>query len=209
MTYNHADYTPTVEHAQIHQKLLNQHTRNVRLPTEAEIAAQADAEREKLAAITEVEIKIRFPDQSAVSAKFGQTDSGSDLYAFVRECLEEQWSNEVFLLRNPGVRGKGEVIPDNNLKRLIRDLLLRGRILVIFGWDETKASMQARGAKSVLKPELRAQAQEMKVQDIAAVQDEGKDDPGVKVNLGTGHDKEGQEEKKKGMPKWLKGLSKK
>ena len=66
--HNEADYTPTIEHAQVHQKMLNDSTRNKRLPTEAEIAAAVEAEKEKLAAIQTVEIKIRMPDQSSFSA---------------------------------------------------------------------------------------------------------------------------------------------
>jgi tether containing UBX domain for GLUT4 len=66
-SHNPADYTLTIEHAQKHQRLLSESSRNVRLPSEAEIAAKAASEQEKLAAIKEVEIKIRFPDESAIS----------------------------------------------------------------------------------------------------------------------------------------------
>jgi tether containing UBX domain for GLUT4 len=209
MAHNESDYTPTVEHAQIHQKLLQHHSRNVRLPTEAELAAQANEEAAKWAAVKEVEIKIRFPDQSAVSAKFGQDDTGSELYGFVRECFEERWQTEPFVLRNSGIRGKNETIPDSPNKKLIRDLQLKGRVLVIFGWDDTKASVEARGTKAVLKPELRAQAQELKVPDFQTPNSDAQDDPGVRVNLAqkdSGPDEGGE---KKKMPKWLKGFGKK
>lgn len=179
------------------------------MPTEAELAAQANEAAAKWASVKEVEIKIRFPDQSAVSAKFGQGDTGADLYNFVKECLEEQWRSETFLLRNPGIRGKNEVIWDNAEKKLIRDLQLKGRVLVIFGWDDSNTSVQARSTKAVLKEELRAQAQELRVQDVPAL-DADKDDPGVKVNLRKteANTDEGGEGKKK-MPKWLKGFGKK
>lgn len=209
MSHNDADYTPTVEHAQAHQKLLQHNSRNVRLPTEAELAAQANEEAAKWAAVKEVEIKIRFPDQSAASAQFGQTDSGADLYSFVRECLDEKWRQEPFTLRNPGVRGKNEVIPDDGGKKLIQNLQLKGRVLVIFGWDDQKASIQARSTKSVLKAELKAQAQELKVQEVSVTQNED-DDAGVKVNVSkkeTSNDDGGESKKK--LPKWLKGLAKK
>ncbi|KIX00351.1 uncharacterized protein Z518_10490 [Rhinocladiella mackenziei CBS 650.93] len=209
VSHNEADYTPTVEHAHVHQKLLQQNSRNVRLPTEAELVAQANEEAAKLAAVKAVEIKIRFPDQSAVSAKFGQIDTAADLYHFVRECLEEKWRLEAFMLRNPGIRGKNEVIPDDGAKKLIRDLQLKGRVLVVFGWDDKRASVPARSAKAVLKEELRAQAQELKVQDIPDVQDD-KDDPGVKVNTAKKEmPAEESSEGKMKLPKWLKGLSKK
>lgn len=208
MSYNEADYTPTVEHAQVHQKLLQQHGRNTRLPTDAELAAQAQEEAAKWAAVQEVEIKIRFPDQSAVSAKFGQSDTGAGLYNFVRECLEEKWRSEAFFLRSPGIKGKNEVIPDHEHKKLIRDLQLKGRVLVVFGWDDHKASIEARSTKSVLREELRAQAQDLKVQDVPAVE-EGHRDPGVKVSIGKQENKNEEAGDKKKMPKWLKGFGKK
>ncbi|KIW83011.1 hypothetical protein Z517_02254 [Fonsecaea pedrosoi CBS 271.37] len=209
MSHNEADYTPTVEHAQVHQKLLQQNSRNVRLPTEAELAAQAQEEAAKWAAVKEVEIKVRFPDQSAVSARFEQGDTAADLYNFVRECLEEQYRTEPFMLRNPGIRGKNEIIPDDSAKKLITDLQLKGRVLVTFQWDDHKASLQARSVKSVLKVELREQAQEVKVQDLPTVDVEADEEPGIKVNLGTKDTSEEPGDGKKRLPKWLKGLGKK
>jgi len=209
-THNEADYMPTVEHAHAHQKMLQESSRNKRLLTEAELARQANADAEKWAAVKEVEIKVRFPDQSAISAKFGQADSAAGLYHFVRECLDAAWRREVFTLKNPGIRGKGEIIPDDANTKLIRDLQLKGRILVVFGWDDNNASLEARATKAVLKEELRAQAQDVKIHDLLDVQDD-QGDPGVRVTTGKstqpGSDEAG--DGKKRLPKWLKGLSKK
>lgn len=211
MSHNDADYTPTVEHAQIHQKLLQQNSRNVRLKTEAELAAQADEEAAKWAAVKDVEIKIRFPDQSAVVTTFGQSDTAADLYTFVRaDCLEDQWHSEAFFLRMPGVKGKSDVIADDSSKTLIKSLQLKGRILLTFAWDDQKASIQARSTKSVLKPERRAQAEELRVVDVSSGSAYNHD-PGVPVNVGkkeSGASEDGGQGKSK-MPKWLKGLSKK
>ena len=204
--HNEADYTPTVEHATIHQRLLNASSRNQRMPSEAEITKQREEESEKLAAIKEVEVKVRFPDQSAVSSKFGQNDTGANLYDFVRECLDTRYRSEIFMLRNPGVKGKNEIVFDNE-KRLIKDVLLRGRVLVVFAWDDSKASVEARGARTILKSELQAQAQDFKPPEIAGMAD---DDKGMKVNVGKQEEKndEGGSGGKK-IPKWLKGLAKK
>ncbi len=208
--HDEADYTPTVEHAQVHQKMLNQSSRNVRLRTEAEIAQQAEADAEKLAAVREVEIKVRFPDQSSVSSKFGQQDTGSTLYRFVREdCVETQYRGQPFVLRNPGVKlgQKGDTIQDTE-KKLIKDLQLRGRVLVVFDWQDG-ASMDARGARSVLKEELRQVAEEIKVQDVASAPEE----KGIRVSLFGRKDEKEEGEGGSGigkkMPKWLKGLAKK
>jgi tether containing UBX domain for GLUT4 len=210
-SYNPADYTPTIEHAQKHQRLLSESSRNIRLPSEAEIAAKAASEQEKLAAIMEVEIKIRFPDESAMSARFSQIDTGASLYQSVRECLDEKWVNEPFVLRQPGIRGKGDVVPDDEKKKLIQGLGLKGRVLVIFGWDETGASIEARSEKRVLKASLRQQAKPLEVQEIIGANDD--EDQGIRVRSLKENAEEGKDDnkgkRKGGMPKWLKGLSKK
>lgn len=205
-SYRDSDYTPTVEHAQIHQKLLQQSSLNKRLPTDAELAAQAASEQEKWDAVQDVEVKIRFPDQSAVSAKFGRDDTSATLYSFARSCLEERFQTEAFLLRNPGIRGKGEIIPDDDKKLLIRHLKFKGRILVVFGWDDQKASMAARSARQVLKIGLRSQAQALTAPEIPSL-DASEEEKGIKVNVGKGDEgAEGSGDGKKKMPKWLKGL---
>jgi tether containing UBX domain for GLUT4 len=217
-THNEADYTPTVEHAQIHQKLLNNSTRNVRLLTDSQLAEQAAVEAEKYSAIKDVEIKIRFPDQSAITSKFGQEDTGATLYRFVRDdCLAPQFKQQPFVLRNPGIKpgGTGDTIPDSDepKKKLIQGLLLKGRVLVVFEWADS-ASLEARGARSVLKEELRAVAAEMKVEDLSVGPKE--EVKGVRVDLGKGKGKDegdgdgsGAGGLGKKMPKWLKGLAKK
>jgi tether containing UBX domain for GLUT4 len=206
--HNPADYTPTVEHAQVHQRMLSKSTLNKRLPTEKEIEAANLAEQERLASIKDVEIKIRMPDQSALSAKFGQADAGAELYRFVRECLEEKWQSEAFLLRNLGVKSdsKQSIVPDDEKKLLIRDLGLRGRVLIVFGWDDVKASVEARMEKNVLREDLRRQAQEFKVQEVQMQDNEA--DVGKTINVGKS-EPEGGEKRKGGVPKWLKGLAKK
>jgi tether containing UBX domain for GLUT4 len=207
--HNPADYTPTVEHAQIHQRMLSKSTLNKRLPTEKEIEAANLAEQERLDAIREVEIKIRMPDQSALSAKFKQEDTGAELYAFVRECLEERWQREAFQLRNLGVKAgsRDVVVPDDGRKRLIRDLGLKGRVLLVFGWNDQKASVEARMAKEILKAELRQVAVEFKVSEVQVQDDEG--DVGKAVDVGKREEDGDGGKKKSGVPKWLKGLSKK
>jgi tether containing UBX domain for GLUT4 len=206
--HNPADFTPTVEHAQIHQRMLSRATLNKRLPTEKEIEEANLAERERLASIKDVEIKIRMPDQSALSSKFTQQDSGATLYAFVRECLEERWRGETFQLRHPGVKSdsKQSLVLDDEKKLLIRDLGLRGRVLLVFGWDDAKASVEARMEKNVLREDLRAQAQEFKVPEMQMQEDEA--DVGKAVHVGKS-EPEGGDKKKGGVPKWLKGLAKK
>ena len=125
----------------------------------------------------------------------------------MRDCLEDSIKTEAFVLRNPGVRDKtGGAIADN-AKKLIFDLQLRGRVLVVFGWDEVKASQSTRLTKQVLKPELRQQAREYVPPEIPGTPADV-DDSGVKVDLGSKKTESDGSVKAK-MPKWLKGLGKK
>lgn len=219
-TFNPDDYTPTVEHAQSHQRMLSQSSRNIRLPTEAELAQQAETEREKLAAIKDVEVKIRFPDETAVSARFGQADSGKTIYDFVRECMDDQWIEETFELRIPGASSTGRgpkpssggfSVPDAPSRLLIRDLGFKGRVLLVFQWDEN-ASAAARGSRQILKSELRLQAQKVEVKQVVNTTQDADADRGIRVDVSGPARQEGEtsgEQGKKKLPKWLKGLSKK
>lgn len=205
--HNESDYTPTVEHAQIHQKLLQQESRNKRLPTDAELAAQQKEKAEELSKIENVEVKIRFPDQSAVSSKFNQQDTATSLHNFVRECLLVKFRGEPFVLRSPGVRDKDGGLIRENDKKLILNLGLRGRVLVVFSWDD-KASPLARASKAVLREDLREQAKEYVAPTIPALAGE-QEEKGKVVDVGGGSSKKEDGGGKGKMPKWLKGLGKK
>ena len=206
IAHNPADYVPTIEHATSHQKQLQDQSRNTRLLSEAELAAQSAAETAKLESLKEVEIKIRFPDQTSAVSTFGPKDAAADLYSFVRDdCLDERWGKDRFILVHSNIKGQND-IPDNSSRKLISHLGFRGRVLVTFKWDETGgASADALRSKDVLKPIRRAEAQELKpllVSTVGADKSNDQDDLAA-INPGLG---EGQtaEKKKKGMPKWLK-----
>ncbi|KKY29036.1 putative ubx domain-containing protein [Phaeomoniella chlamydospora] len=226
-THNASDYVPTVEHAQAHQRLLQQSSRNVRLPTDSELEAQAQAAREKLASVASIEIKIRFPDQTSIVATFAQSDTAKELYNFVRECLDPSVQSEPFVLKYPNTStgplaasrpGGQSTVPVTPLSdsttspsshpKLIQDLALKGRTLMTFFWDPEKTSPEARMKRTVLKPELRSEAKEIEVKDIGATSKDKDEDKGVRVDLsGKGADdgKEGKDGRgAKKVPKWLK-----
>lgn len=218
-SYNEEDYVPSIEHAKSHQVRLNQLSKNVRLPSDKEIAEKAAAEQEKLAAITEIDVKVRFPEQSQVVAKFKQTDTGSTLYTFVRGCLSPKFVNEKFLLvvfgatakSRTGPGGASQTIPDSDQQYLIKDQGLRGRVLVNFTWiDNNQASAMAAATRTttLLKPELSSQAQDIRIPTVPEVVEEEKDKPSLMNRLGMKDSEEGgsksQGGKKGGVPKWLK-----
>lgn len=210
--HNEADYIPTVDHAKTHQRQLNAAGRNVRLASDAELAALESATKEKLAKVTEVEVKIRFPDQSQVVSKFHRQDTTHSLYEFARSCLDGPLANEEFTLmffpdvsqgsKNP----KGQVIiPDTPSKYLIADMKFLGRVLVNFVWKEN-AALAARSSRTpLLRAELRERASQIKVEDVAAVpmEEEEEDKKAWLKRLGGG-DKGGKKGGGGGVPKWLK-----
>lgn len=202
--YNDEDYIPSVEHAKAHQRLLNQSSRPQRLPTDAEIAAKAAAEEKRRSEIREVNVKVRFPDQSQIVAKFGPTDTGQSLYNFVRQCVTPDVVNEKYALNVFGssavARPAGaSVIPDSDKKLLIKDLGLAGRVLVNFTWADPN-----RQRSDILRPELRSQARELKVEqppEPPAEPASASEQPGPSTSGDapkTGARKTG------GVPKWLK-----
>ncbi|KAL1958771.1 hypothetical protein VTO42DRAFT_3890 [Malbranchea cinnamomea] len=209
--YNEEDYVPTVDQAKAHQRYLEAAGRPGRLASDAELAAQESARQEKLARITEIDVKVRFPDQSQVVAKFGRNDTANDLYRFVRSCLDEGLATEAFSLSHFAGRAQA-AIPDSSDKYLIKDLKMSGRVLVNFVW-EGNAALAARSAgREILRPELRRAAAQIKVEDVGAmaVEDEKEPEQDRKARMrrmgggdnssgGTGA---GTGERK--IPKWLK-----
>ncbi|KAJ5963622.1 uncharacterized protein N7479_003498 [Penicillium vulpinum] len=207
LDYNESDYVPSIEHAKLHQRLLNESSRPKRLPTDAEIAAKAEAEAAKRAAIREVDVKIRFPDQSQVVAKFGVSDTGQSLYEFARGCLASPFASESFILTVHGVSRSNytTAIPSSDKKRLIKDLGLAGRVLVNFSWADNAASFVHARRAEILRPELRSQAQQLKVEQPPELKEEdvpGPSQPGPSSSQGG--DKPSGARKSGTMPKWLK-----
>ncbi|KAJ5305155.1 DUF726 domain protein [Penicillium atrosanguineum] len=195
---------PPIPHP--HQRLLNQSSRNQRLLTDAEIAAKAAAEEKRRSAIREVDVKVRFPDQSQIVAKFGPFDSGKSLYGFVRNCLDSAFSGEKFNLNifsgpTASHPGSPSTLPESD-QTLIQDLGLAGRVLVNFTWADGVSSAQRR--TNLLRPELRSKAQELKVEQPL----EPKEEPSARKTeegpSGSGDGKPGGAKKSGGIPKWLK-----
>ncbi|KAL4809006.1 GLUT4 regulating protein TUG-domain-containing protein [Aspergillus unguis] len=211
--YNEADYVPSVEHAQVHQRRLQAASKNTRLRSDTEIAAAATAEEDRRAAIKEIEVKIRLPDQSQIVSKFGQQDTGQTLYAFVRSCLAPSYSKEKFVLTNfsgPSASKNHQsnvpfqsTLPDSDQGLLIKNHGMTGRVLVNFSWDTTASSAAQQSRTGILRPELQTKAQEHKVQQPAEAMDTSED---VTVSLKPS-DSSKQDSEKSGprkVPKWLK-----
>ncbi|KAK2812455.1 hypothetical protein FQN50_001456 [Emmonsiellopsis sp. PD_5] len=168
LPFNEEDYEQSMDIVAIQREQLRR-ARETRLPSNAELEARAAAQAEKLANVREVEIKVRFPDQSQVVSKFSQQDSTESLYCFVRSCLDHAIADEKFTLSyfasgSRALAGK-TIIPDSPDKRIIRDLGMEGRVLVNFSWSD-EASPTARSSNTdILRVELRQVASQIVVED--------------------------------------------
>ena len=195
-TFNEKDYEPTIAHAKLHQARLTTSGVNKRLPTDAELAAQAETQAKRNADVKGVVIKVRFPDQMQVISTFSNLDTSTTLYDFVKGLMKKE--NEPFSLNFSSAQGPRSVPNEGNV-RLIGDLGMAGRVLVNVVW-EAGASSEVRGG-SVLKPEFQNKAKEIEVKEIEGVEVEEKVDGTVE---GKGKQKDDGRERKGGVPRWLK-----
>ena len=193
--YNEKDYEPTVDHAKLHQIRLAAYGRNKILPSDAELAAQAEAQAKKKAEIKTVNIKIRFSDQSTVIAEFSNLETSGSLYDHVKGLLENE--NEPFSLNFSTVKGP-QRIPKNSNVRLITDIGMVGNVLVNVIWEEGASSEVRRGP--ILKEKYRQKASEIQVKEPEGVEMNEKDLFSTKEK--GAEKREGG--KKGGVPKWLK-----
>lgn len=199
--HNESDYEPTIVHAKLHQERLKENGQNKRLPSDAETERLEKERVAKLANVKNVNIKVRFPDQSSIVAPFTTSDTGANLFTFVKGVIVAE--DQPFKLNWNGRKGV-EFIP-NNEKKLIKDLGLQGSVLVNFIWDDdAKESVRK---ETILKSHYAQNAKDVAVPEVPTV-DAGEEDT-TPVVTGQRPDGGSGDGKKKGMPKWLKGLAKK
>jgi tether containing UBX domain for GLUT4 len=200
-TFNAADYEPTIDQVRAHQAHLTSTAQNRRLLSDAELATKQRAAEERLAKLTDIEIKIRYPDQMQLVSRFTSIDTAASLYGFVKSTL--RYMDEPFSLSYTSSKGPKTVPRDDTLK-LIKDLGFEGRMLVTVTWDGD-ASTRARSAGN-LKDEYAKMAKEIKFQEIQAVQVAQEQER----REGKGKERATGEGKKEGFrPKWLKFPGKK
>ncbi|EGO52504.1 hypothetical protein NEUTE1DRAFT_72191, partial [Neurospora tetrasperma FGSC 2508] len=180
-------YEPTIAHAQLRQQQLLQRAQNQRLKSDAELAADAAEEAARLAKVTQVDIKIRFPDQTSAQWTVAPEHTGAFLYQAVKGVMTHP--DQPFRLILPGTHPI-VAVQDGN-KRLVSDYKLRGRALLNLVWDDA-ASQEAREAP-FLKGSVASRAQEVVVPDVS--QEEGEEEKDVQAGQSSSS---GQEVKRKG-----------
>lgn len=194
--HNEKDYEPTIAHAKLHQSRLAIYGRNKTLPSDAEIAAQAEAQARKKADVKGVKVKLRFPDQSTVISEFSDKDTNEGLYEFVRGLIENE--NEPFSLNFSTPKGP-QSVPREGTTKLVDGLGIAGGVLINVLWEEG-VSGEARAGK-VLKAEFQEKAAEIEVKEPEGVETAEQENANAK---GKGPEKREGGGRKGGVPKWLK-----
>lgn len=199
--YNDSDYEPTVAHAKLHQQSLQARSQNQRLLSDAELQRQAEEKAARQAAVKDVSIKVRFPDQLTVISSFTLIDSGSTLYDFVRGVIVAE--DQPFTLVWTSSKGP-KTIPNDPKARLIKDLGFAGPMLVNFNWEEG-ATAQARNGTTV-KEQFASKAHELRIQEEATASRANEEEKGEEEKEETKKENELDKggKKKGGVPKWLK-----
>ncbi|KAI3397894.1 hypothetical protein diail_10295 [Diaporthe ilicicola] len=199
-------YTPTIAHAQAHQQNLQAAAVNKRLKSDAELAAQAQAEEAKAAAVKKIDVKVRFPDETSAQWNFGPKDTGATLYKAVRDVMAND--SAPFKLVLPGAPPPLNVIKDEDgvKHNLVRVYKMSGRVLVNLVWGNT-VTQDVKNAP-FLKDSFASQAR--KVELPKAPQEEEEPEGSARAAVATPQSKsEDSGGSRNKVPKWLKGLSKK
>ncbi|KAK3906707.1 GLUT4 regulating protein TUG-domain-containing protein [Staphylotrichum tortipilum] len=154
-------YEPTIAHAQLRQQQLLQRSQNRRLKSDAELAADAAEEAARLAKITRVEIKVRFPDQTSAVWTVTPEETGAFLYEAVRGVMAHP--DQPFRLILPGPK----TVVHEDGKTLIAGYRLKGREMLHLLWEDGVPAA-ARGAP-FLKGSVASKAREVVVPKIPQV----------------------------------------
>ena len=193
--YNEKDYEPTIDHAKNHQSRLATQGRNRTLPSDKDLAARAEDEARKKAEVKSVKLKFRFPDQSTVITEFSNLETTENLYQHVAELMENE--KEPFFLNFIANRGPQRIPRKDDIK-VVAIFEMASTVVVNVLWD-VGARDEARTGKS-LKEKYQEKASEVEFKEPESVEVEEKLRTTTKEN---GKQKQG-DEKKGGVPKWLK-----
>ena len=152
-------FEPTIAHAQLRQHQLVQRGQNTRLKSDAELAADAAQEAAKLAKITSVDVKVRFPDQTSAVWTITPDETAAFLYNAIRNVMAHP--TQPFKLILPGP--KTAVLDDD--KKLIAGYRLKGREVVQLLWlDAVKGPARS---EAFLKDSVASKAKELVVPDVS------------------------------------------
>ncbi|EGS18808.1 uncharacterized protein CTHT_0054180 [Thermochaetoides thermophila DSM 1495] len=172
-------YEPTIAHAQSYQQQLQKKAQNTRLKSDEELAADAAAEAERLAKITKVEIKVRFPDQTSAVWTVTPDKTGKFLYQAIRGIMTHP--NEPFRLMVP--QFPRTITIEENDKKLISTYKLKGREMMNLVWEPGVSAAVKKDP--FLKATVASQAKEIVVPTLAMGDDNEEEEADTKAESST------------------------
>lgn len=202
LPHNDADYEPSIAQWERHEKQLASATGNKRLLSDAEEEALREEKTKKLESISEVKIKIRFPDQTVVLDTYTSMNTGADLYANVRYMIAADTQPFKLVYTDHGPKA----VPDDKSRRLIQDLGFVGNVLVNLHWGDAVNAQVRHGP--TLKQEYSSRAQKPPV-PVLAEHAMSETKSGFDASKGKEAVAAAKDKVKGAMPKWFKGLGKK
>ncbi len=164
-------YEPSIADLQRLKNSLASQATNRRLLSDAETAEQETEKAARKAVVRETTVKIRFPDETSVTFKVTQEDTGRSLYEFVRGLVVD--SKQPFWLVYRG-KTPNERLEDSDRVHLIRDAGFSGPTLVNFVWAD--GASDAARKQPALQQEYRQQAKPIPVPEIVKEQMNAKPD---------------------------------
>ncbi|KAL2154863.1 hypothetical protein VTH82DRAFT_3539 [Thermothelomyces myriococcoides] len=181
-------YEPTIAHAQLRQQQLQQQAQNTRLKSDAELAAEAAEEAAKLAKITKVEVKVRFPDQTSAVWTITPEETGAFLYQAIRDIMNHPTARFRLILPGP----KPVSIQETD-KKLIAGYRFKGREMLNLLWDDSVPPAVRK--EPFLKGSVASKAKEVVVPEIP--QEDGDEDGGGSTRTGVAGSSSAQQQVKR------------
>ncbi|CAK7203475.1 hypothetical protein SEUCBS139899_006209 [Sporothrix eucalyptigena] len=166
-------FAPSIAQMKAHQKQLEEAGRNKRLKSDEEIEEEKREREAKAAAVSRVDVRIRFPDGYTVLWSFANGATGATLHAAVRSVLAAGVQNQEFRLAPPMSRESIQDSADGKKHDLVRNYGMRGGMVVNFLRGADVPAPPA--GQSYIKPGVAALAQDIVVPQIAADDDEDDD----------------------------------
>lgn len=151
-------YEPTIAHAQLRQHQLLQRAQNTRLKSDAELAAEAAEEAARLAKVTKVEVKVRFPDQTSAVWTLTPDQTGEFLYQAIRNVMNHPTAPFKLILPGP------KTVIQESGKPLVAQYRLKGREMLHLLWEDSAAANARK--EPFLKGSVASKAKEVVVPDI-------------------------------------------
>ncbi|TGO65111.1 hypothetical protein BCON_0004g01110 [Botryotinia convoluta] len=189
--HNDNDYIPTIHHAKSVLSRLQNSSQNTKLLSYDEELALETSRQDRLSKIKEIPLRIRFPDQMAVSKSITNESHGKWLYEYVRGLIVHE--NEPFKLIYQSNKGR-ETIPNEESKFLIKHLGIQGPTVVNLAWEDS-ANIEGLKGKPVLKDVYREKATEQPVPVVESVEEKEEERKPEEVK----RDDASGEKKKKGL----------